>query len=194
MNTAREFRSLTISLLLATVWLPREASAAQCGSTAPGFETAAGRRGHGRYPEGPPLGNGASGPAPRRNRTHSLRKRKQTVKAWCGRAEAPEREPRSTARLPAVKPPSVLVPCGLRARKRAGRGRACARTDGRYPGRPPRRNRASGPARAPMPPGPVAGPVQPSAPKDQRQRPPGAESGPRAPSGGLSYVTRSWRC
>ena len=38
MNRARQFRLLTIGLLLALLWLPGEASAAQCGSTAPGFE------------------------------------------------------------------------------------------------------------------------------------------------------------
>ena len=38
MNRARQFRLLTIGLLLALVWLPGEASAAQCGSTAAGFE------------------------------------------------------------------------------------------------------------------------------------------------------------
>jgi hypothetical protein len=37
MNRARQFRLLTIGLLLA-LWLPGEASAAQCGSTAAGFE------------------------------------------------------------------------------------------------------------------------------------------------------------
>ena len=38
MNRARQFRLLTIGLLLALLWLPGEASAAQCGSTAAGFE------------------------------------------------------------------------------------------------------------------------------------------------------------
>jgi membrane-bound lytic murein transglycosylase B len=38
MNRARQFRLLTIGLLLALVWLPGEARAAQCGSTAAGFE------------------------------------------------------------------------------------------------------------------------------------------------------------
>ena len=37
MNRARQFR-LLIGLLLALVWLPGEARAAQCGSTAGGFE------------------------------------------------------------------------------------------------------------------------------------------------------------
>ena len=38
MNRAKQFRLLTIGLLLALLWLPGEASAAQCGSTAAGFE------------------------------------------------------------------------------------------------------------------------------------------------------------
>ena len=38
MNRARQFRLLTIGLLLALLWLPGEASAAQCGSAAAGFE------------------------------------------------------------------------------------------------------------------------------------------------------------
>jgi membrane-bound lytic murein transglycosylase B len=38
MTTARQFRLLTIGLLLALVWLPGEARAAQCGNTAAGFE------------------------------------------------------------------------------------------------------------------------------------------------------------
>ena len=38
MNRARQFRLLAIGLLLALVWLPGEARAAQCGSTAAGFE------------------------------------------------------------------------------------------------------------------------------------------------------------
>jgi membrane-bound lytic murein transglycosylase B len=39
MNRAREFKTFTLGLLLALMWLPGEASAAQCGSTADGFET-----------------------------------------------------------------------------------------------------------------------------------------------------------
>ena len=39
MNRARQFRPFTIGLVLALVWLPGEASVAQCGSTAAGFET-----------------------------------------------------------------------------------------------------------------------------------------------------------
>jgi membrane-bound lytic murein transglycosylase B len=38
MTRARQFRLLTIGLLLALVWLPGEARAAQCGSSAAGFE------------------------------------------------------------------------------------------------------------------------------------------------------------
>jgi hypothetical protein len=38
MNRARQFRLLTICLLLAILWLPEAASAAQCGSTAASFE------------------------------------------------------------------------------------------------------------------------------------------------------------
>jgi hypothetical protein len=37
MNRARQFRLLTIGLLLALVWLPAEARAAQCGSSAAGY-------------------------------------------------------------------------------------------------------------------------------------------------------------
>ena len=39
MNRARKFELLTLAVLLALVWSPREASAAQCGSTVAGFET-----------------------------------------------------------------------------------------------------------------------------------------------------------
>jgi hypothetical protein len=38
MNRATQFRLLTIGLLLALAWLPGEAGAALCGSTAAGFE------------------------------------------------------------------------------------------------------------------------------------------------------------
>jgi membrane-bound lytic murein transglycosylase B len=38
MTRARQLWPLSIGLLLATLWLPREASAAQCGSTAAGFD------------------------------------------------------------------------------------------------------------------------------------------------------------
>ena len=39
MNRAREFKTFTLGLLLALMWLPGEASAAQCGNPADGFET-----------------------------------------------------------------------------------------------------------------------------------------------------------
>jgi membrane-bound lytic murein transglycosylase B len=38
MNRSRQFKPLTIAVLVALVWLPGKASAAQCGSTAAGFE------------------------------------------------------------------------------------------------------------------------------------------------------------
>ncbi len=39
MNRGRQFRPIAIAVLAALVWLPVKASAAQCGSTADGFET-----------------------------------------------------------------------------------------------------------------------------------------------------------
>jgi membrane-bound lytic murein transglycosylase B len=38
MNRSKQFKLVTITVLLALVWLPVKASAAQCGSTAAGFE------------------------------------------------------------------------------------------------------------------------------------------------------------
>jgi membrane-bound lytic murein transglycosylase B len=38
MNRGSQFKLLTIAVLVALVWLPVKASAAQCGSTAAGFE------------------------------------------------------------------------------------------------------------------------------------------------------------
>jgi membrane-bound lytic murein transglycosylase B len=38
MNRGSQFKLVTIAVLLALVWLPVKASAAQCGSTASGFE------------------------------------------------------------------------------------------------------------------------------------------------------------
>jgi hypothetical protein len=55
----------------------------------------------GRYPREAP---------PRRNRTSGLRRRNTGRKGTAGRAQAPERQPCSLVRLPAVKPPSVLDP------------------------------------------------------------------------------------
>ena len=130
-----------------------------------------------------------AGRLPAEYRTHSLRKRKQIAKAWCGRAQAPEREPRSTVRLPSVKPPSVLVPCGLRAQSGPAAAahapepmastreglRAEIAPAGRH-GPPMRQSRW--PARC-----------TPSVAKDRRQRPPGGEHGPETRSGGLKLVS-----
>jgi membrane-bound lytic murein transglycosylase B len=38
MNRARQYRVLTIGVLVALMWMTGKASAAQCGSTAAGFE------------------------------------------------------------------------------------------------------------------------------------------------------------
>ena len=39
MNKSRQFRPVTVGVLMALVWMSGKASAAQCGSTAAGFET-----------------------------------------------------------------------------------------------------------------------------------------------------------
>jgi membrane-bound lytic murein transglycosylase B len=38
MNRGKQFKLVTITVLLALLWLPVKASAAQCGGTAAGFE------------------------------------------------------------------------------------------------------------------------------------------------------------